>query len=59
MLQKYAWRIILRAKTNVYVWQQVSVLAGRQEFLLSAIIHHKLSWFDHVCCHDTLLKTIL
>ena len=40
-------------------WQQVTILAGRQELLLSTAKRRKLSWFGHVCRHDTLLKTIL
>ena len=40
-------------KTNEYVWQQVNILAGRREFLLSTVIRRKLSWFGHVCRHDT------
>ena len=38
-------------KTNEYVWkvwQQVSILGGRQELLLTTIIRRKLSWFGHV-----------
>ena len=36
-------------KTNEYVWQKVSILAGPQEPLLSTITRRKLSWFGHVC----------
>ena len=44
-------------KTKEYVfWQQVNVLTGRQEFLLSTFKRHKLSWLGHVCRHDTLPK---
>ena len=39
-------------KTNDYVWQKVSILAGPQEFLLSNGKCRKLSWFGHVCRHD-------
>ena len=46
-------------ETNEYVWQPVSVLAGRQELLLSTVKRGKLSWFGHVCHHDTLTKIIL
>ena len=46
-------------KTNEYVWQQVSVLPGPQELLLSTVERRKLSWFGHVCRHDTLPKVIL
>ena len=66
MLQKDAWHIIQRAyrayrehKTNEYVWQQVSILAGPQELLQSTVKRRKLSWFDHVCRYDTLPKIIL
>ena len=45
-------------KMNDYVWQQVAILAGPQELLLSTVQHHKLSWFGHVCRHDTLPKII-
>ena len=43
-------------KTNEYVWQQVDILAGRQKLLLSTVNRCKLSWFGHVCGHDTLPK---
>ena len=46
-------------KTNEYVWQEVSILAGPQELLLSIVKRRKLSWFGHVCRHDTLPKIIL
>ena len=46
-------------KTNEYVSQQVSNLAGLQELLLSAVECRKLSWFGHVCRHDTAPKIIL
>ena len=39
--------------------QQVTILAGPQEFLLSTVKHRKLSWFGHVCRHDILPKIIL
>ena len=35
-------------KTNECVWQQVNILAGRQEPLLSGTKCRKLSWFGHV-----------
>ena len=41
-------------KTDRYVWQDVSILAGPQELLLSTIKRCKLSWFGHICRHDTL-----
>ena len=46
-------------KTNVYVWQQDSILAGPQELLLSIVKRRKLSWFSHDCRHDMLPKIIL
>ena len=46
-------------ETNDYVWQQVSILAGPQEHLLSTVKRRKLSWFGHVCRHDTLPNIIL
>ena len=46
-------------RANEYVWQQVNILAGRQELLLSTAKRRKLSWFGHVCRHDTLPKIIL
>ena len=39
---------------NEYVWQQVNILAGRQELLLSTPKRRKLSWFGHVYRHDML-----
>ena len=44
--------------TIEYVWQQVDIFAGRQELLLLTVECHKLSWFDHVFCHDTLPRII-
>ena len=38
---------------------QVSILAGPQELLLSTVKRRKLSWFGHICRHDTLLKFML
>ena len=46
-------------KTNEYVWQHVSILAGRHELLLSTVKRRKLSWFRHVCYHDTLPKILV
>ena len=42
--------------TNEYLWQQVSILTGRQELLLSNIKRRKLSCFGHVYRHDALPK---
>ena len=44
-------------KTIEYVSQQVNIVAGRQEPLLTTARHRKLSWFGHVCSHGTLPKT--
>ena len=41
-------------KTIGYVWQQVSILAARQELVLSTVKRCMFSWFGHVCCHDML-----
>ena len=41
-------------KTIEYVWQQVNILVGRQQFLRSTIRRHKLSRFGH-----TLPKIVL
>ena len=46
-------------KTKEYVWQQVNILAGCQELLLSTEKRYKLSWYGHVCHHDSLPKIIL
>ena len=45
--------------TNEYVWKRVISLAQRQELLLSTAKRRKLSWFGHVCRHDTLPKIII
>ena len=44
------------SKMKECVWQQVGIHAGCQELLLSTVRHNKLSWFGHVCRHDTLQK---
>ena len=46
-------------KTNQYVWQQVNILAGRPELLLPIVKRRKLSWFGHVCRHDTMSRIII
>ena len=43
---------------NVYFFN-VSFLARPLDLLLSTVKRRKLSWFDHVCHHDTLPKIIL
>ena len=50
---------IQRAWNKHVCWQRVNILARRRELLLSTVKHRKLSWFGHVCCHDTLPKIIL
>ena len=42
--------------TNEYVWRQVNFLVGREERLLSTVGRRKLSWFGHVCRHDSMPK---
>ena len=42
-------------KTNEYVWQQVNILARRQELLLSTVKRRNVSWFGQVCRRDTLV----
>ena len=56
----HAWRIVLRTQNErvEYVKIRMYVLAGRR-ILLSNIKRRKLSWFDHVCLHDTLPKAVL
>ena len=44
-------------KTNEYIWQRVSILAGRQELPLSTVKHHKLSLLGHVCLFYTHSET--
>ena len=41
-------------KMNEYV--SVNIHAVHQELLLSTVKRRKLSWFGHICHHDTLLK---
>ena len=59
MLQENDWHYTSEYKTNKYVGQQVDILAGRQELLLSTVKRRNLSWFDHVCRHATPPKVIL
>ena len=48
-----------KKKTTDYIWQQTNDLAGRPDILLSNMISRRtLSWFDRVCPHDTLPKTV-
>ena len=46
-------------KTNEYVRNLVTSLAGFQEPLLAILKRRKLAWFGHVTRHDTLAKTIM
>ena len=46
-------------KTNDFVWDSVSGLAGPQEPLLSIVKRRKLKWFGHVTRHDSLCKTVM
>ena len=41
------------------VLEMASILVGPRELLLSTVKRRKLSWFSHVCRHDTLSKIIL
>ena len=59
LLHGYDWHIIPRAQLNEFIQQQIDVLAGRQEFLLSTVKRRKISWFGHVCKYDMLPKTKL
>ena len=40
---------MLTSVTHKTEWQQVNILTGRQEFLLSTVNSRKLSWFGHIC----------
>ena len=46
-------------KTNEFVKNQVTMLAGPQEPLLAIVKRRKLAWFGHVTRHNTLSKTIM
>ena len=59
MLQENASKSYREHKTNEYVRQQVNILAGHNELLLSTVKCHKLSRFGHVCRHYTLINSIL
>ena len=45
--------------SNEYVWQLVNILASHQELLLLTAKRRNLSWFGHVCRHDTQAEIIL
>ena len=46
-------------KSNDFVKNQVTALAGPQEPLLALVKKRKLSWFGHVTRHNSLPKTVL
>ena len=46
-------------KTNDFVCNKVTNLAGPQEPLLSIVKRRKLSWFGHITRHNALPKTVL
>ena len=48
-----------RNTKRMNVWQQVHIFARHPELLLSGVKRRKLSWFGHVCRHDTVPKIIL
>ena len=58
VLQENAWHVVQRTETNKYLWQQVSILTGRQELLLSTVERSKLSWFGYICRHCTLPRIV-
>ena len=53
-----AYHIESIKQTNIYI-TRFNVLDERQELLLSTVKSHTLSWFGHVCRHDTLPKIII
>lgn len=46
-------------RTNEYVQDCITSIAGPQEPLLNIVKRRKLAWFGHVTRHDTLTKTVL
>ena len=55
ILQEDSWHIMQSTiQTNIYG----NIFVKRQELLLSTVYRNKLSWFDHVCRHNTLSKII-
>ena len=46
-------------KTNQFVRQLVTILAGMQEPFLATVKRWKLAWYGHISRHDSLSKTIL
>ena len=57
-----AHRILLelnyrQMKTNAYVKETITILVGKYELLLTTIKRSKLSYYGHLCRHDSLSKT--
>ena len=46
-------------KTNAYVKEIITILVGKYEPLLNTIKRRKLSYYGHLCRHDSLSKTIM
>ena len=46
-------------KTNAYVKETITILVGKYEPLLTTIKRRKLSYYRHLCRHDSLSKTIM
>ena len=46
-------------KTNEFVRTSVNNLVGAQEPLLATVKRRKLTWYGHICRHDSLSKVIL
>ena len=43
-------------RTNAYVWDRISSIAGPQENIMATIKRRKLTWFGHVLRHKSLKK---
>ena len=46
-------------KTNAYVKETITILVGKYEPLLTTIKRKKLSYYGHLCRHDSLSKTVM
>ena len=46
-------------KTTAYVKETITILVGKYEPLLTTIKRRKLSYYGHLCRHDSLSKTIM
>ena len=46
-------------KTNAYVKETITILVGKYEPLLTSIKRRKLSYYGHLCRHDSFSKTIV